>query len=766
MKVILAAYLIVLLIKGMAGGSEPAYRDPDRPIEERVEDLLQRMTLAEKIGQMTQIEVTRLMGSGQWDRGPLNEDWLQTVLVDHHVGSILSGGGSAPIPNTPQAWTAMTNTIQRHAMENSRLGIPIIYGVDAVHGHNTVLGATIFPHNIGLAAAANVDLVEKLAHATAGDVRATGIHWNFGPVADLGLDLRWGRFYETFGEDPYLASSLAAASVRGQQGADLKQGIAATGKHFLGYGVALQGQDRGDASLSLRELRTIHYPPFEAVIDQGVSVIMPNSGTINGIPVHASRQLLTDVLRDDMGFTGVVVSDWEDIHKLYQTYKITDSFADAVGIAINAGVDMYMVPHDAAQFTGALHRQVEAGVVSMERVDEAVRRILTLKFELGLFEDPYAETEAADERIFDAHRPLALRAALESMTLLQNNGVLPLGVEPQRVLVIGPAAHNVRVQMGGWTIDWQGIPENHPHPPAVTILEGIENWLGTGAVVDHLRGIPEQGGHNAVEAAGEAVLTAADGADAVIVVLGEEPYAEGEGDRLEPRLAREEEQLIKSLAAAGHDVVLVLLSGRPLLIAELVDHTAAILMAYLPGTAAGDAVAQVLFGEYNPAGRLPFSWPFHTGQLPMHHNGPHTIQYDPLFAFGHGLSYSPFRYSGLVVEGLSSERAVVQVTVDVTNEGDRDGDHIVQVFARQPSVRSTAGPAVLLEPMPQRQRLVGFQRIHLNAGETVTVDIPVAAEQLMVVTGDVFGDGPKRMASGRWEFSVGSLRRTADLDFQ
>ncbi len=768
MRFLLAVLLVFVGLTGIAAADVPPYMDAARPIPERVEDLLGRMTLAEKVGQMTQIEVTRLMGRGQWDRGPLNEHWLETVLGDYQVGSILSGGGSAPMPNTPEAWAEMTNAIQRAALQYNRLGIPVIYGVDAVHGHNTVLGATIFPHNIGLAATWNPALVEELAAATASDVRATGIHWNFGPVADLGLDMRWGRFYETFGEDPYLAAGMAQASVRGQQGVDLTQGIAATGKHFLGYGAALQGADRGDAPLSLRELRTMHYPPFQAVIDQGASVIMPNSGTINGIPVHASRQLLTEVLRTEMGFDGVVVSDWEDIHKLYQTYAVVDSFADAVVLAVNAGVDMYMVPHDAAQFTTTVLEQVEAGRITHQRIDEAVRRILTLKFQLGLFEEPFADVAVAGAAIEGAHRPLALQAALESMTVLKNDGVLPLASKTGRILVTGPAAHSVPIQMGGWTLGWQGVPENHPYPPAVTVLEGIENWAAESAVVEYLRGTPQFPGPADAESARQQVLDAAIDADHVIVVLGEQPYAEWEGDRLQPSLAADERQLVTELAAAGHSVVLVLLSGRPLFINEAIENAAAVVMAYLPGTATGDAVAQVLFGEYNPAGRLPFTWPRHVGQLPMHHHGPHTMDYDPLFAFGHGLSYSQFRYSNLSVvplhDGSELSAGRLRVAVEVRNVGDRDGDHIVQVFGRQRHGGSQADVSSLLAPLPQRQRLLGFERLHLAAGESVVVQFEISGAQLAVVTGDVFGDGPSEVVESPWEVSVGSLRRTVSWD--
>ena len=726
--------LILALTPNLYGADKVLfpYQDPQLPIEERVEDLLSRMTLAEKVGQMTQIEVARLMGRDQWDRGPLNNTWLRNILRDNVVGSVFSGGGSAPVPNTPRDWAEMTNAIQAYALEHSRLRIPIIYGVDAVHGHNTVLGATIYPHNIGLAATWNPELVRKVAEAAANDVAATGVHWNFAPVGDLGLDMRWGRFYETFGEDPYLAGEMAAASVAGFQS---EPRVAATAKHFVGYSEPEQGKDRANAELSLRSLREVHFPPFEKMIEAGVATFMPNSGTVNGVPVHASHYLLTEVLRNQMGFDGVVVSDWEDIVKLYSTYRITDNYRDAIRLSVNAGVDMSMVPHDAKGFTSNLISLVEDGLVSEERIDEAVRRILTLKFKLGLFENPFVDPEQADKVILNANRDLAKRAALESMTLLKNkNNILPLAKTTGSILLVGSNAHSITSQMGGWTIGWQGADNPWELPPAVTVRDGL------------LAALPKADIHFTADL--NRALQLADEAEVVIVVAGEGAYAEMHGDNLEPSLNQADKDLIKALSAEGKRIVLVLIGGRPLLITDIVDQVDAILMAFYPGTEGGSAVADVLLGSYNPSGKLPFSWPQSTAQLPQRYNHWITSSYDPLYPFGWGLSYTSFSYSNLKVSNRVKLGETVEVSVRVENRGKMVGEEVVQLY-----LSPSHGPT-----LPRQRSLVGFAKIQLEPGERKTVTFQLGFQELASIHGDILGDGEKAVAPGEYTVSVGGLQ--------
>lgn len=720
--------LLALVSWGVATQPLP-YQDPARSPEARAEDLLARMTLEEKIGQMTQVNVTRLMGTGEWDRGPLNEAWLEQVFAELQVGSVLSGGGAAPVPNTPRAWAEMTNALQRYALEHSRLGIPLIYGIDAVHGHNNVLGATIYPHNLGLAASWNPELAERVAQATARDVRATGIHWNFAPVADVGRDLRWGRFYETFGEDTLLVSEFVAASVQGYQAGK----VAATAKHFVGYGAPQAGLDRAPALVPMRTLRELHLPPFVTAVDVGARTVMVNSGAVNGVPVHASRYLLSDILRDELGFEGVVVSDWHDIDRLVSVHRSARDFAHAVEMSINAGVDMYMVPHDPQTFTETLLELVRDGRVSEARIDEAVTRILLLKFELGLFEEPHVEADRADEILIEQDRSLAREAAVRSLTLLENDGTLPFET-PARILVAGPSAHDIPAQMGGWTIGWQGVESARETPPAVTILEGIRDKAPAKSEVHYLARWQDAG----------ALAEAARDVDVAVLVLGEGPYAEMQGDTDTAALPERQKRLVREVARTGTPTVVILVSGRPLMLPEdMQASVAALLMAYLPGSEAGTAVADVLFGEHNPSGRLPFTWPRRIGQLPLTYDAPPAeTRPEPLYPFGHGLSYTDY-----VVRNVNAnlQGDHVLVTLEVANEGTRAGTETVQVYAQRP-------PAEVLTPARQ---LVAFTQVTLEPGEVQPVTLDVPLERLSVFVADVSGEGAWRTLPGEYLFEVG-----------
>src|SRR3954447_9719825 len=502
----------------------PPYRNAKLPISQRVDDLLGRMTLAAKVGQMTQVDVRKLQGdpANDWDRGPLNDVMMRQVLLDAAVGSVLSGGGASPAVNTPKAWAEMTSAIQHVAVDQSRLGIPVIYGVDAVHGHNNVLGATMFPHPIGRGASFDPNLAERLGTRTARAVRATGIHWDFAPVTDTARDLRWGRYYEPFGEDPLLTGTMASGVVHGLQGQDLRKGVAATVKHFLGYSAPDSGHDRTDATIFPQQLQDLHMPPFQQAIDAGAATVMINSGSINGNPVHGSHDLLSGLLRDKIGFEGVAVSDWQDVENLLTKYHVAATYADAVALAVNAGIDMAMVPMDAAGFTSALIADVEAGKVSEARVDEAVERILALKFRLGLFERPYVDAELANEIANNpADVKLARTAAAESLTLLENDGTLPLARTTPRVLVTGPSADSAVNQLGGWSIDWQGADVPGEVPDVTTVKEGVEQVVSPSTVALSSPGVPpgaEAGSPAAIPAARNGAVRDARRSDAVIAV--------------------------------------------------------------------------------------------------------------------------------------------------------------------------------------------------------------------------------------------------------
>lgn len=730
-----------LLGQADASGAEaaPSYQDRDLPTRLRVRHLLRQMTLQEKVGQMTQISVQALMESPgyPYGSGPLDPDLLELVLADNQVGSLLSGGGGAPVPNTPAAWAEMTNTLQRYTIEHSRLGIPMIYGVDAVHGHNNVLGAQQYPHNLGLGAAGDRELVARLGAATAAEVRATGIHWNFAPVLDVGRDPRWGRYYETWGESPLVTTELGVASIRAQQGADLAETttVAATAKHFLGYSQPLTGDDRTPADFSMRTLRDVALPPYAAAVESGVATAMANSGSLNGIPVHASRELLTDVLRRELGFDGVLISDWEDILKLVSVYGVAADYASAIELALDAGVDMSMVPLDAPSFTSTLIGLVESGRVSEARIDRSVARILTLKFELGLFDDPYVDPAYAQALIAGADPEVNRAAARATLTLLTNDGTLPLDPGAS-VLVTGPSADSIRNQLGGWSIGWQGVPEGDPSqvPEGTTVAEGIA------AAVDD----PSQVTYLPAPTPDEAAAAAA-GADVAVVVVGEGPYAEFLGDSDTITLPDEQIALVDALEAAGTPTVVVTIAGRPLVMESQIAGSAATLMAYLPGSEGGGAIADVLFGAADPGGRLPFDWPRLVGQLPLTHDQPVSAKSDPLFAFGHGLDYTTFAYDGLTATPEVGDGGVVEVSVEVTNTGERAGDEVVDAFVTEQP------PSLVLQP--QRWH-IGFARVDLEPGETETVTMSVPVELLARTQGDVSGDGPREVVPGEYTLSV------------
>jgi beta-glucosidase len=607
------------------------YQDASLPVATRANDLLGRMTQAEKVGQLAQVHVAKLRSDSDLDE----------VFAEEGVGSILSGGGELPSgANNPRAWAQGINRIQKEALERSRLHIPILYGADAPHGLSPVLGAVIFPHEIGMAATRNPALVRQVAAVTARGAKALGIRWIFGPVADISRDLRWGRYYETYSEDPKLASALVAASVRGLQGSNSYHlVVAATAKHFIGYSQPRGGRDRYPATLSPTTLTNWFVPPFQAAVDAGAATVMTQHGAVNGTPVVASHALSTDLLRGEMGFGGVLISDWGDVGDLYcpigtpSTPKlscIASSPKDAVRRAINAGVDVSMIPDDSAQFTSALTELVRSGAVSQKRLNQAVKRSLALKFRLGLFEQPYVDASRARAGVVTASdRKLACKTVDASLTLLKNRRhVLPLKKRGGPVLVVGPAASNVSWQMGGWTIGWQGLSAG-ARPPAVTILQGIREAVGARNVLAANWRKPAD------------IRAKAKKARAIVVAIGEKAYAEWYGDNPRGALAPNQVRLVKAAEATGKPVVLVLVSGRPLMIVGLVKKADALLMAYLPGTEAGHGVADVLFGRVSPRGKLPVSWPASIKDVPMVKGARLSDgkRAKPLFAYGAGLSY-------------------------------------------------------------------------------------------------------------------------------
>ncbi|MEV5242030.1 glycoside hydrolase family 3 N-terminal domain-containing protein [Streptomyces cinnamoneus] len=747
--VVAAGALCAALLAGSA--SAAAGRDaPSGPVahdaaDERVRDLLRRMTLDEKIGQMTQIAVVRLQGDCRESGGELGEACLRTVLRDHAVGSVLSGGGMGPPRNTPADWARMVNAVQKYAMEHSRLHIPVLYGIDAVHGHNNVLGATVLPHQIGLAATWDPALVRSVTDATARAVAATGIDWNFAPVADLARDRRWGRYYETYGEDPLLAGALAAAAVRGTEGARGAKQVAATVKHLGGYSEPVNGHDRVPADVSPRYLQDTLLAPYRTAIRAGAQSVMVNSGALNGVPATASRHLLTDVLRRQWGFTGVTVSDWQDVRALWTKYKVAADYPHAIALAVNAGVDVTMEPYEAREFTDGLRAAVRSGLVSRARIDEAAGRVLRMKARLGLFEHPFVDAGRANIDVLGADRDLARRAAAASQVLLRNDrGVLPIPPSARKIVVAGAPADDMVDQAGGWTVGWQRVPDG-VRLPGTTVLEGIEEAVPAGTRVVHAP--------DARRAAEEART-----ADVTVVVVGEKAAAEGEADSPRPELAADQQALVSSLKASGRPVVVVVLAGRPLVLGEAAG-TEGLLMSWLPGTEGGHAVADVLFGKADPAGRLPVSWPRRTGNEPLYYqqlpgtNAGAESAHDVAYDFGYGLSYTTYRVDSLALDAPSVPAGrEVGMTVRVSNTGARDGDLVLPVYVSRPVSGVLAPP----------RKLVAFTTVRLGAGQSRTVRLTVPPDALAVTPGDLDGAGPPHVEEGAYVLTAGE--RTAALD--
>lgn len=594
-----------------------------------VETLLAEMTLAEKIGQMTQVEKNSIAPAD---------------VTRYFIGSVLSGGGGAPADNTPAGWLAMVNGYQQAALA-TRLGIPLLYGVDAVHGHAAVVGATVFPHNIGLGAADDPQLMRQIGQATAAELAATGIRWNFAPVVAVPQDVRWGRTYESFGDDPALVSRLAVPYIEGlQQGASDERfaapaTVVATPKHFVADGGTAYGSsttenmgvhyllDQGDAQIDDATLRAVHLPPYQAAIDAGAATVMASFSSVAGVQMHGNRELLTDLLRGELGFTGFVVSDWQGIDQLPGDYP------SDVATAINAGIDMVMVPYDYKLFIDTLTEAVEAGDVPMERIDEAVRRILTVKAELGLFDgDPSRPSAPLAVVGSPEHRALARQAVRQSLVLLKNEGrTLPLIEDTPLIYVGGQAADDLGIQIGGWATQWQG--EAGKNTDGVTILGGIQTQSKAGSnVVYDAAGQFER----YTDAAGRPLL-----ADVGIAVVAERPYAEGVGDSPDLALPDEDLAMVQRLRASSRRLVLIVLVGRPVDIVELLPLADAVLVAWLPGSE-GAGVADGLFGHAPIDGVLPYTWPVSVDQLPFDFaalpaEGPDA----PLFPAGFGLTTEP-----------------------------------------------------------------------------------------------------------------------------
>jgi beta-glucosidase len=720
------------------------FSQPVETTEQRVEKLLQQMTLEEKVGQMTQvtIDVVSAGANGRQEPHALDLAKLRNALIDHRVGSIINVG---PQAHSLKHWQEIIRQIQDVATKETRLKIPVLYGIDAIHGATYTLGATLFPQAISAAATWDPALMQSVGEVTALEIRASGIPWNFYPVMDIGRQPVWPRFWETYGEDVYLGTSMGEAYVKGHQGTSYGDPTKAAAclKHYAGYSYPLNGQDRTPAWIDERTMREYFLPGFEACIRAGVPSVMVNSGEINGIPGHANHHLLTEVLKGEWEFKGFVVSDWEDIKRLHTRDRVAPTPKDAVRLSVMAGVDMSMVPFDYT-FYDLLIQCVNEGLVPVARIDDAVRRILTVKMNTGIFERPYADPALEAKFASASSRELNLRSARECLTLLKNDGnVLPLS-KGSNILVTGPTADRLSVLNSGWTITWQGDNEALYPKDAPTILDALKAAGGEtnvtylqGSTFDSLLDV-------------KATVAAAKKADAVVLCLGEPAYCETPGNINNLTLNEAQLQLAEAVAATGKPVVLVLAEGRPRCVSRIADRMRAVLFAGLPGMEGGTAVADVLYGVANPSGKLPFSYPRYPNLVVPYDHKPleefDTNRYDPQWPFGFGLSYTTFAYSDLkLAKETMNVRSTMDVSVTVKNTGAREGTEVVQLYL-------TDQFGSVSRPVRQLRR---FERVTLKPGESRTVSWTLAPSDLSYV-------GPENrriIEPGEFTVSVAGLKK-------
>jgi len=756
------------------------YLDPSLAVDQRVKDLVGRMTLEEKVGQMLQLDA---------------REGVPHLVNDLHVGSILH--------------TSPERVLEAHELTAAtRLRIPLLVAEDCIHGHSFWVGATIFPTQLGMAASWDPELVERVARATAVEVAATGIHWTFSPVLCIARDLRWGRVSETFGEDPFLIGELASAMVRGYQGDGLDDptAILATAKHFAGYSETQGGRDASEADISRRKLRSWFLPPFERVAREGCRTFMLGYQTTDGVPITINDWLLTDVLRGEWGYTGTLVTDWDNVGRMVWEQKVQPDYAHAAAAAVKAGNDMVMTTP--GFFEGALEA-VAAGMLDEADLDAAVARILTLKFELGLFDDPRRPDAARIASVVgtDEHRALNLDVARRSLVLLRNDGVLPLAdgftadaatgraapaapagtgdgaVAPKRVAVVGPLADDAQTQLGDWAgssgqADW--LPDGQPRDMITTVLDGLRRFAPEGWTVTHARGadiltletdpagafFPDGQPRPQVvvpcapdDALIAEAVAAAQDADYVVAVVGDRIELVGEGRSTATlELIGGQVALLDALAATGKPMVVVLLASKPLVLPRSATDAAALVWAANPGMEGGRAVAEVLLGLVEPSGRLPISFARHAGQQPTYYNqlrGQHGDRYadltqEPAFVFGEGLTYTSVEYRDLrVLTPTVAASGTVRAEVTLANTGERPAREVVQAYVSD----------VVTSASWADKELKAYRVVELAPGETATVTVEVAVANCTIVD----ARGSRVVEPGAFELLVGPSSRDADL---
>ena len=755
-KLLMSLALSGFVLSSQAQTASPAIT-PDEEIENNIQSLLEKMTLEEKIGQMCELTIDVIQDySAPAEQGfTIDEAKLDSVIGKYKVGSILNVPMSVAQPR--EKWQEVIKRIQEKSMEV--IGIPCLYGVDQIHGTTYTLGGTLFPQGVNMGATFNRELTREGARISAYETKAGSIPWTYAPVTDLGRDPRWPRMWENYGEDCYLNAEMGREAVLGFQGDDPNNvddyHVAACMKHFMGYGVPVSGKDRTPSSITLQDLKEKHFAPYLEMVRNGALSVMINSAMNNGLPFHANHELLTGWLKEGLNWDGMIVTDWADINNLYTRDHIAKDKKEAIKIAINAGIDMAMEPYN-WDFCPLLKELVEEGEVPMSRIDDAVARILRLKYRLNLFEKPYYDLN--DFPLFgsDEFAAKALQAAQESMVLVKNEGsLLPLS-KSSKLLVTGPNANSMRCLNGGWSYSWQGDKADQCAADYNTILEALQNTFGADNIVYEPGVTYKEGGNwwDENEPDIDAAVAAADGVDYIIACIGENSYCETPGNLTNLVMSDNQLSLVKALAETGKPIILVLNEGRPRIMASIEPLAKSIVDIMLPGNYGGDALASLLVGDVNFSGKMPHTYPKEINSLitydykPCEHIGKqmegaynYDAQVSIQWPFGYGLSYTTFQYGNFSVD-KSEFTADDQLTfsIDVTNTGNMTGKESVLLFSSD----------LVASLTPDIRRLRAFDKIELQPGETKTVEFTIPASDLAFVGYD-----------GHWTLEAGEFRMQA-----
>ncbi|MBN1117248.1 MAG: glycoside hydrolase family 3 C-terminal domain-containing protein [Bacteroidales bacterium] len=703
------------------------YEEADQEIYRKADSILASMTLEEKVGQMLNVGLPALLeGPFYSTRDTLRFDTAKVnrILVKYGAGSVQNLGN---YPLTPEEWRHYIGAVQDIAINKTRLKIPLLYGIDAAHGANYTAGSVMFPHQINVAASFNRELAKGAAQVTAYELKACAIPWNYSPVLDVARNPLWGRIYETFGEDIFLTSEMGQAMIDGMQGDNPagQEHVVACAKHFLGYGASYNGKDRSPVIMPERMIREILLPPFEKAIDNGLLSIMVASGTLNGTPSHTDKWLLTDLLKDELGFKGVVITDWNDLDNLVSVHKVAKDEREAVKMSVLAGIDMCMEPYDES-FAVHLIDLVKTGEVPESRINDAVRRILYLKYKSGVFTDPLFEKQKYPGFSKQESHEMNYQAAGESIVLLKNEAdILPLQTG-KKILVTGVAANSLNYLNGGWSRTWAGQDPQYNDKDKLTILDAIQKNAGKNNVLF------SQGTDYTKETDIQETVNKAQKCDVIITCVGEIPATEKPSDIEELDLPEAQQNLVKALAETGKPIILVMVQGRPRIIREIEGKVQAAIMAFLPGNEGGRAIADILFGKINPSGKLPYTWPRYSGSLWTY---DHQLSderdvnfglngFTPQYEFGTGLSYTTFEYG---IPKLSADTISIsdtlQIWVKLRNTGNMKGKEAVLLYVSD-EIASISPPV---------KRLRGFQKPELNSGESVDLSFQLSGRDFMFV---------------------------------